>query len=88
MGGGRRGLSESQEQLRWNHKMLNVMDAVSKKEQGMVKRHLTAMMYAESQQEALKERKKFEQAFRHNPQGGQDGGGELGAIDNLLRLSS
>ena len=58
---------DSQEQLCWNHKMLNVMDAVSKKEQGTVKKHLSAMMYAESRQEALKERKKFEQAFRHNP---------------------
>lgn len=58
---------ESQEQLCWNHKMLNVMDAVSKKEQVEVKKHLTAMMYAESGQEALKERKRFEQAFRHNP---------------------
>jgi transposase-like protein len=58
---------KSQEQLCWNHKMLNVIDAVSKKEQGTVKKHLSAMMYAESRQEALKERKKFEQAFRHNP---------------------
>jgi len=58
---------QSQEQLCWNHKMLNVMDAVSKKEQVQAKGHLTAMMYAESRQEALKERKKFEQAFRHNP---------------------
>jgi len=58
---------QAQEQLCWNHKMLNVMDAVSKKEQVQAKGHLTAMMYAESRQEALKERKKFEQAFRHNP---------------------
>ena len=58
---------QSQEQLCWNHKMLNVMDAVSKKEQFQAKGHLTAMMYAENRQEALKERKKFEQAFRHNP---------------------
>jgi putative transposase len=57
----------SQEQLCWNHKILNVMDAVSKKEQVQVKGHLSAMMYAESRQEALKERKTFEQAFRHNP---------------------
>lgn len=57
---------QSQEQLCWNHKMLNVIDAVSKKEQVEVKKHLTAMMYAESRQEALKERKTFEQAFRHN----------------------
>jgi putative transposase len=58
---------EAQEQLCWNHKMLNVLDAVSKKEQVQAKRHLNAMMYAESRQEALAERKKFEQAFRHNP---------------------
>lgn len=58
---------QAQEQLCWNHKMLNVIDAVSRKEQSGVKEHLTAMMYAESRQEALHERKKFEQAFRHNP---------------------
>jgi putative transposase len=57
----------SQEQLCWNHKMLNVIDAVSKKEQGAVKTYLTAMMYAESREQALKERKKFESAFRHSP---------------------
>lgn len=57
---------QAQEQLCWNHKMLNVMDAVSRKEQVQAKRHLNAMMYAESRQEALQERKKFEQAFRHN----------------------
>ncbi|TMA92467.1 MAG: IS256 family transposase [Deltaproteobacteria bacterium] len=58
---------QAQEQLCWNHKMLNVIDAVSKKEQIQAKSHLTAMMYGESRQEALRERKKFEQAFRHNP---------------------
>src|SRR5437868_12436357 len=57
---------QAQEQLCWNHKMLNVMDAVSNKEQAQAKQHLTAMMYGASRQEALKERKKFEQAFRHN----------------------
>lgn len=58
---------EAQEQLCWNHKMLNVMDAVSRKEQVRAKRHLNAMMYAESREQALQERKKFEQAFRHSP---------------------
>ncbi len=58
---------QAQEQLCWNHKMLNVIDAVSKKEQVEVKKHLTTMMYAESRQDALKERKKFEQVFQHNP---------------------
>ena len=58
---------EVQEQLCWNHKMLNVMDVVSKKEQVQAKRHLNAMMYAKNREEALEERKKFVQAFQHNP---------------------
>lgn len=58
---------QAQEQLCWNHKMLNVMDTVSKREQVQVKNHLNAMMYAENRSQALQERKKFEQAFRHNP---------------------
>jgi len=58
---------QAQKQLCWNHKMLNVMDRVSNKEQVQANSPLNAMMYAESRQEALKERKKFEQAFRHNP---------------------
>ncbi len=58
---------EAKEQLCWNHKMLNAMDCVSNKEQVQIKGHLSAMMYAESREEALKERKKFEQAFQHNP---------------------
>jgi putative transposase len=38
---------QAQQQLCWNHKMLNVIDTVSRKEQSQVKRHLQAMMYAE-----------------------------------------
>lgn len=73
---------EAQEQLCWNHKMLNVMDAVSKKEQIKAKNHLNAMMYADSRQEALKERKKFEQAFRHNPKAVKT------VVDNWERLTT
>lgn len=58
---------QAQHQLCWNHKMLNVIDTVSKKEQGQVKHHLHAMMYAESREQALAERKKFERAFGHSP---------------------
>jgi len=58
---------QASQQLCWNHKMLNVIDAVSHKEQSPAKDHLRAMMYAESREQALKERHKFEQAFRHNP---------------------
>jgi putative transposase len=72
----------SQEQLCWNHKILNVMDAVSKKEQVQVKGHLSAMMYAASRQESLKERKKFEQAFGHNPKAVKT------VLDNWERLTA
>ena len=72
----------SLEQLCWNHKMLNVMDAVSQREQVQTKGHLTAMMYAESRPEALKERKKFEQAFRHNPKAVKT------VVENWERLTS
>jgi putative transposase len=58
---------QAEQQLCWNHKMLNVIDAVSHKEQIQAKDHLRTMMYAESREQALKERKKFEHAFRHNP---------------------
>ena len=58
---------QAQQQLCWNHKMLNVIDTVSRKEQSQVKRHLQAMMYAENREQALAEREKFEQAFRHSP---------------------
>jgi putative transposase len=58
---------QAEQQLCWNHKMLNVMDAVSQKEQPEVKKHLNAMMYADSREQALKERKTFEHAFGHNP---------------------
>jgi transposase-like protein len=73
---------QAQEQLCWNHKMLNVMDAVSKKEQVQAKSHLNAMMYAESRQQALKERKKFEQAFRHNPKAAKT------VVENWDRLTT
>ena len=35
---------QAQQQLCWNHKMLNVIDTVSKKEQSQAKSHLQAMM--------------------------------------------
>ena len=58
---------QAEQQLCWNHKMLNVIDAVSQKQQPEVKKHLNVMMYADSREQALKERKKFEHAFGHNP---------------------
>ncbi|MFQ5870202.1 MAG: IS256 family transposase [Candidatus Zixiibacteriota bacterium] len=54
---------QAQEQLCWNHKMLNVLDAVNKRDQPKARSHLRAMMYAESREEALKERNRFERTF-------------------------
>jgi putative transposase len=72
---------QAEHQLCWNHKMLNVMDAVSHKEQTEVKNHLNTMMYADSRSQALVERKKFEQAFRHNPKALKT------VVDNWERLT-
>jgi putative transposase len=58
---------EAKEQLCWNHNILNVLDALPKREQAAVKPYLTAMMYAESRSKACGARQQFEQAFRHQP---------------------
>lgn len=58
---------EANEQLCWNHKMLNVLDALPKHMQPKAKPHLSAMMYAETQEQALRERKRFETTVRSYP---------------------
>jgi putative transposase len=73
---------QAEQQLCWNHKMLNVMDAVSQREQTEVKKHLNAMMYADSRAQALAERKKFEHGFRHNPKAVKT------VVDNWERLTT
>ena len=73
---------QAEQQLCWNHKTLNVIDAVSHKQQAEVKKHLNAMMYAESRAQALVERKKFEQVFGHNPKAVKT------VVDNWERLTS
>lgn len=73
---------QAQEQLCWNHKMMNVIDGVSKREQVQAKSHLSAMMYAEDRPQALKERKKFEQAFGHNPKAVKT------VVENWARLTT
>jgi transposase-like protein len=72
---------QAEQQLCWNHKMLNVIDAVSQKEQSAVKQQVNAMMYADSRAQALVERKKFEQALRHNPKAVKT------VVDNWERLT-
>jgi putative transposase len=58
---------EAGEQLCWNHKSLNVLNALPKQEQATAKEYLTAMMYAANREEALRKRKTFEGAFHHYP---------------------
>lgn len=70
------------EQVCWNHKALNVLDAVSKKEQPQVRQHVRDMMYADSRAEALKARKKFENAFAHNAKAVRS------VVDNWDRLTA
>lgn len=73
---------EAAEQMCWNHKALNVLDAVSKKEQPQAKQHVRDMMYADSRAEAVKARKKFETAFQHN------GKAVRSVVDNWSRLTA
>lgn len=73
---------EANEQVCWNHKSLNVLDSVSKKEQPQAKQHLRAMMYADSRADAVKARKKFEAAFQHNPKAVRS------VVDNWERLTA
>lgn len=53
--------ADSQEQRCWNHRIVNVLDKVAKKEQSQASTLLTAIPYAESRQEALEHKKKFQQ---------------------------
>ena len=47
---------QCEEQRCWNHKMVNVLDQVPKKQQAAVRQHLRGMMYAESKAECEKAR--------------------------------
>ena len=58
---------EAGEQLCWNHKMLNVLDALPKPMQAKAKSQLRVMMYAETPEQARQERKRFETIFRAYP---------------------
>jgi putative transposase len=55
---------ETREQRCWNHKIVNVLDALPKKLQAMASALLCVIPYAKSRAEALKRREKFARAFR------------------------
>lgn len=51
---------EASEQRCWNHRILNILDKVSKKEQPQAKQLLSAIPYAPSRQEAEQKKKQFQ----------------------------
>lgn len=55
---------ETREQRCWNHKLVNVLDALPKKMQAMASEMLCAIPYGETRAEALKRRERFAKAFR------------------------
>ena len=55
---------ETREQRCWNHKLVNVLDALPKKMQAMARELLCAIPYAPTRAEALKRRERFAKAFR------------------------
>jgi putative transposase len=55
---------ECEEQRCWNHKMMNVLDQVPKKQQPAVRQHLRAMMYAESRAECERARDRCVKQFK------------------------
>lgn len=57
-------LPESQQQRCWNHKILNVLDALPQKEQATAKELLRQMAYAETQAECEKRRDVFVKRYQ------------------------
>ena len=54
----------TREQRCWNHKLVNVLDALPNKMQAMARELLCAIPYAPTRAEALKRRERFAKAFR------------------------
>ena len=75
---------QAQEQLCWNHKMLNVIDAVSKKEQSEVEKAPYRHDVCRQPRASVEGAKEIRASLSPQSQGGQDGGGELGEADDVL----
>lgn len=52
---------EAQEQRCWNHKVLNVLEQLPRRQQAVAKSKLSAMAYASTRAEAERKRKEFEE---------------------------
>ena len=55
---------ETREQRCWNHKLVNVLDQLPQKVQGMARELLCSIPYAPTRVEAVKRRERFAKAFR------------------------
>jgi len=55
---------EAREQRCWNHKIMNVLDQLPRKLQGMAREQLCAIPYAETREEAERRRDVFAKAYR------------------------
>jgi transposase-like protein len=74
---------EAEDQICWNHKILDVLEALPKKQHTKAKHYLSAMMYAGSRDQALGDRRRFG-GLSPPSQGGRKRGGELGTAYSLL----
>ena len=79
---------EAGEQRCWNHKMVNVLDRLPKREQKRAKALLREVVYAESGARGRSGTRALRGPLRRRlPQGGRDPGGRLGPDDRVLRFS-
>jgi transposase-like protein len=78
---------QAQEQLCWNHKLLNVMDAVSPQRAGSSQAASYCHDVWRQPAGGVEGAKEIRASVSAQSQSGQDGGGELGEADDLLRFS-
>ena len=77
------------EQRCWNHKIINVLDALGKKDQATASEYLRAMMYAETRSACQKKRDEFVLRFKKTESKGvRNAHARLGTTGHLLRLSA
>jgi transposase-like protein len=62
-------LSEAEEQRCWNHKLLNVLEQLPRRHQGVAKAQLRAIAYAPSRAEAEGRRRELEAWCREHGYG-------------------
>jgi putative transposase len=79
---------ESEEQRCWNHRIINILDKLPKKHHADAKRRLRQIAYAETREQAEKQKRSFQTLVQRAPFGGGRGlpGPRLGTDGELLPL--